>query len=83
MTAPEHLETVVIGAGQAGADAGVRGGRPPLDDGTVLDVANVVWCTGFRLDFGWIDLPVCDEDGSPREERGVVTEAERRVAVAA
>ncbi len=55
--------------------AGVRDGRPLLDDGTVLDVANVVWCTGFRQDFGWIDLPVCDEDGWPREERGVVPEA--------
>ena len=55
--------------------AGVRDGRPLLDDGTVLDVANVVWCTGFRQDFGWIDLPVCDQDGWPREERGVVPEA--------
>jgi putative flavoprotein involved in K+ transport len=55
--------------------AGVRDGRPLLDDGTVLDVANVVWCTGFKQDFGWIDLPVCDEDGWPREERGVVPSA--------
>jgi putative flavoprotein involved in K+ transport len=38
-------------------------------------VANVVWCTGFKQDFGWIDLPVCDEDGWPREERGVVPSA--------
>ncbi len=28
-----------------------------LDDGRVLDVANVIWCTGFRPDFSWIDLP--------------------------
>ncbi|HET8949472.1 MAG TPA: NAD(P)-binding domain-containing protein [Solirubrobacteraceae bacterium] len=55
--------------------AGVRDGRPLLDDGTVLDVANVVWCTGFRQDFGWIDLPVCDEHGWPREVRGIVPEA--------
>ena len=38
----------------------------------MLDVANVVWCTGFRTDFGWIDLPVFDEAGEPRHERGVV-----------
>jgi putative flavoprotein involved in K+ transport len=27
--------------------AGVEDGRPRLEDGRVLDVANVVWCTGF------------------------------------
>src|SRR6266511_6287684 len=34
--------------------AGVRGGVPLLDDGRVLEVANVVWCTGFVPDFGWV-----------------------------
>ncbi|MFF7777958.1 flavin-containing monooxygenase [Streptomyces tanashiensis] len=51
---------------------GVRDGLPVLDGGRVLDVANVVWCTGFRQDFSWIDLPVTDEDGWPLERRGVV-----------
>lgn len=51
---------------------GVVNGRPALEDGRVLDVANVVWCTGFRTDFGWIDLPVFDEAGEPKHERGVV-----------
>lgn len=51
---------------------GVENGRPVLEDGRVLDVANVVWCTGFRTDFGWIDLPVFDEAGEPKHERGVV-----------
>jgi putative flavoprotein involved in K+ transport len=54
---------------------GTRDGKPELDDGTVLDVANVVWCTGFKQDFGWIDVPVTGEDGWPREERGVVASA--------
>jgi putative flavoprotein involved in K+ transport len=35
-------------------------------------VANVVWATGFRTDFSWIDLPVLDADGEPRHDRGVV-----------
>ena len=52
--------------------AGVRDGRPLLDDGRALEVANVVWCTGFRTDFGWIDLPVFGEDGQPLHSRGVV-----------
>jgi putative flavoprotein involved in K+ transport len=51
---------------------GVSDGRPILADGRVLDVANVVWCTGFRQDFSWLDLPVTDEDGWPLETRGVV-----------
>ena len=52
--------------------AGVQDGRPLLDDGRVLEVASVVWCTGFRQVFDWIDLPVIGEDGWPREYRGVV-----------
>ena len=51
---------------------GVENGRPALEDGRVLDVANVIWCTGFRTDFGWIDLPVFDADGEPNHDRGVV-----------
>jgi putative flavoprotein involved in K+ transport len=54
--------------------AGTRNGLPLLEDGRVLEVANVVWCTGFRHDFGWIDLPVFDDDGEPRHDRGVVAD---------
>jgi putative flavoprotein involved in K+ transport len=50
---------------------GVRDGRPLLADGTVVEAASVVWATGFRQDFSWIDLPVFGEDGWPREFRGV------------
>ncbi len=52
--------------------SGVVDGRPQLDDERVLDVASVVWCTGFRQVFDWIDVPVIGEDGWPREYRGVV-----------
>jgi len=51
--------------------AGVHDGRPVLDDGRVLDVANVVWCTGFHPGFSWIDLPVFGEDGHPAHDAGV------------
>jgi putative flavoprotein involved in K+ transport len=51
---------------------GVQEGLPLLEDDRAVDVANVVWCTGFRTDFGWIDLPVFDEDGAPHHYRGVV-----------
>jgi putative flavoprotein involved in K+ transport len=54
---------------------GVRDGKPMLADGQVLDVANVVWCTGFRPDYGWIGLPIIGDDGWPQQERGAVTSA--------
>ena len=52
--------------------AGVSDGKPRLADGRVLDVANVVWSTGFRQDFSWIDIPVFGEHDWPDEYRGVV-----------
>ena len=42
-----------------------------LDDGRVLDVRNVVWCTGFRPDFSWIRFPFeIGDDGYPVQYRG-------------
>lgn len=55
--------------------AGVRDGRPLLDDGRVLEVENVIWCTGFHSGFAWIDLPLFGPDGEPRHEAGVVADA--------
>jgi putative flavoprotein involved in K+ transport len=54
--------------------AAVRDGKPVLSDGRLLDVANVIWCTGFHPGFSWIDLPspVYGHDGEPVHERGVV-----------
>ena len=54
---------------------GTRDGLPMLDDGRVLDVSNVIWCTGFRPDFGWIDVPLMGDDGWPVHDRGVATMA--------
>ena len=51
--------------------AGVADGLPVLEGGRALHVANVIWCTGFRSDFGWIDLPVVGTDGEPIHDRGV------------
>ncbi|MFJ4026336.1 flavin-containing monooxygenase [Paenarthrobacter sp. NPDC089989] len=49
--------------------AGVAAGKPVLEDGTTLDVANVVWCTGYREDFSWLKL---QDAGSLDHPRGVV-----------
>ncbi len=46
---------------------------PPVDE---LDLAaegigTVLWTSGFRLDLGWVDFPILDEQGAPRHRRGV------------
>jgi putative flavoprotein involved in K+ transport len=52
---------------------GVRSGQPLLADQQILEVANVIWCTGFGPDFSWIDLPVFGENQhEPTHHRGVV-----------
>lgn len=65
-------DLVRVGAERVDRVAGVKNGRPELTDGRVLEVANVVWCTGFRPGFDWIDVPVFDSDGRPEHERGIV-----------
>ena len=55
---------------------GVQDGRPVLDDGRVVAVRNVIWCTGFRPDFSWIEVPFeVGDDGYPVQYRGVVESA--------
>ena len=54
--------------------SGAKNGKPMLDDGRVLDVANIIWCTGFRRDFSWIELPILDEAAWPKQQRGVVAD---------
>jgi putative flavoprotein involved in K+ transport len=54
---------------------GVQHGKPQLEDGRIIDAANVVWCTGFHPGFSWIELPVIqDETQQPSHQRGVVEE---------
>jgi putative flavoprotein involved in K+ transport len=67
---PKDLEAA--GVERVPRTVGTENGLPALEDGRVLDVANVIWCTGFRADFGWIDLPVFGDDGEPVHDRGVV-----------
>ncbi len=42
-----------------------------LEDGTVLSVSSVLWCTGFRPDTDWIDVPgAVDGSGAPLHDAG-------------
>ena len=42
-----------------------------FEDGSELEVDAVIWATGYRPDYSWIDLPVFDPDGRLRHRRGV------------
>lgn len=67
---PSDLER--LGVKRVPRTTGVKGGIPVLADGRVLDVANVVWCTGFHPGFEWIDLPVFRDGPEPEHRSGVV-----------
>jgi len=69
---PEDL--VAAGVQRTPRVAGVRDGKPLLADGRVLDVTNVIWCTGFHPGLSWVDLPtpLYGSDGEPVHDRGVV-----------
>lgn len=65
-------DLAAAGVEQVPRTVSVQSGLPTLEDGRVLDVSNVIWCTGFREEFPWIDLPVFGEHKRPLHERGVV-----------
>jgi putative flavoprotein involved in K+ transport len=67
---PNDLD--VAGVVRLPRTVGVRDGAPVIEDGQVIDVANVVWCTGYRAAFDWIHLDVFNEEGQPIHDRGVV-----------
>jgi putative flavoprotein involved in K+ transport len=65
---PKHL--AAAGIERVPRVTAAAGGLPELADGRVMDVANVIWCTGYRTRLEWLDLPVPDEGAPPA--RGVV-----------
>jgi len=70
---PSDLEAA--GIARVARVTGVRDGLPVLGDDEVIDVDNVLWCTGYKPGFDWIDLPVFDERGYPQHRRGLVPDA--------
>jgi putative flavoprotein involved in K+ transport len=55
-----------------GRTVGVSDGWPVLDDGRMAHASNVIWCTGFRPDFDWVEPSITGSDGWPIHQRGVV-----------
>lgn len=64
-------ELAAAGVASVGRVTGVSDGLPVVD-GRALAVTNVIWCTGFQSDFGWMQVPAFDEAGRIRQWRGVV-----------
>lgn len=52
---------------------GTKDGLPLLANGRIRDVQNIIWCTGYKHDFPWIDLPIFDEKGDAIHNSGIVT----------
>ncbi len=48
-----------------------EGSRLTFSDGAELDVGAIIWATGFRSDYSWIDASVFDERGALVHRRGV------------
>jgi putative flavoprotein involved in K+ transport len=34
-------------------------------------INTIIWATGYKFDFGWVDFPIFDQDGYPIQERGI------------
>ena len=51
---------------------GVSKGFPVVENGRVLEVSNVIWCTGFRPDYHWIDLSLRTHNDLSIHDRGIV-----------
>lgn len=67
-----YKDVLASGVERVGRVTGVKEGQPRLDDDRTLEVANVVWSTGYTPDHSWIDLPIFAEDGQVKHTLGVV-----------
>jgi putative flavoprotein involved in K+ transport len=67
-----RTDLVKVGVEWVARVAGVKDGRPILEDGRTPEVRNVIWCTGYDRALSWIDLPIFDDNGAPRYESGLV-----------
>ncbi len=65
-------ELAEAGVELVGKVKNIQNGKPQLEDNRILPADGVIWATGFRPDYRWIDLPIFDQDGYPRHNSGVV-----------
>jgi len=48
------------------------GASPRLGSDFGTDVRTIVWASGYRPDYAWLDAPVFDRRGNLRHDRGIV-----------
>ncbi|UUP15616.1 flavin-containing monooxygenase [Nitratireductor thuwali] len=71
-TRPGQIERA--GVRRIGKITAIRDGKAVSDDGKAVPFESVIWCTGFHSGFDWIDLPVLDDHGEPRQRFGKATD---------
>ena len=67
----EGLDAEVGPPGRFAPTRAPQAARLHLDLGSG-EIRAIVWATGFRPDYGWLDVPVVDAKGQLRHEGGVV-----------
>jgi putative flavoprotein involved in K+ transport len=69
-----RADALAVGVEHVARLAGTTQGKPCLEDGRVVDVSAVVWCTGFRASYEFLELPDCPFDGKgfPIAPHGIV-----------
>jgi putative flavoprotein involved in K+ transport len=50
---------------------GAQANTVRFEDGSTLNVDAVIWATGYRADYSWLDLPVIDDESRVRHRRGL------------
>ena len=75
------LNTIDEAAG-FGRDDALRPDPTVVDEDTLLgldltsgEIKTIVWATGYRPDYSWLDLPVLDRKGHIKHDGGVVTDS--------
>jgi putative flavoprotein involved in K+ transport len=46
-----------------------------FENGSEVEVDAVIWATGYRPDYSWINFPIFDADGRLRHRRGLTDAA--------
>lgn len=79
----DYLDQVDAYVDATGFDAPLQPGDRPRPQDTfngelltevdlvTANIRSIVWATGYQYDFSWIDIPVFNDDGFPRQERGI------------
>jgi putative flavoprotein involved in K+ transport len=68
-------EVLKAGAVHVSRVSGGKEGLPVLEDGNILKVSTIIWCTGFTRDFSWLGemQNIIDDHQYPVSVRGITT----------